>query len=62
VPFIVNDVGILINAKRKVVVSVFTEKNNLSTGFPTNLVGAHIEDAIGRITEQIANYFAYRPQ
>lgn len=62
VPFIVNDVGLLINAQRKVVISVFTEKSNLSTGLPTNLVGPDIEDAIGRIAEQVANYFAYRSQ
>jgi beta-lactamase class A len=62
VPFIANDVGLLINAQRKVVISVFTEKSNLSTGLPTNLVGPYIEDAIGRIAEQVANYFAYRSQ
>ena len=61
-PFIANDVGLLINAQRKVVISVFTEKSNLSTGFPTNLVGPYIEDAIGRIAEQVANYFVYRSQ
>lgn len=61
-PFIANDVGLLINAQRKVVISVFTEKGNLATGLPTNLVGPYIEDAIGRIAEQVANYFAYRSQ
>jgi beta-lactamase class A len=62
VPFIANDVGLLVNAQRKVVISVFTEKSNLSPGLPTNLVGPYIEDAIGRIAEQVANYFAYRSQ
>jgi beta-lactamase class A len=62
VPYIANDVGLLMNAQRKVVVSVFTEKSNLSAGLPTNLVGPYIEDAIGRIAEQVANYFAYAPQ
>jgi beta-lactamase class A len=60
VPFIANDVGLLVNAQRKVVISVFTEKSDLSAGLPTNLVGPYIEDAIGRIAEQVANYFAYR--
>jgi beta-lactamase class A len=62
VPFIANDVGLLINAQRKVVLSVFTEKSNLSADLPTTLVGPYIEDAIGRIAEQVANYFAYRSQ
>jgi beta-lactamase class A len=62
VPFIVNDVGLLINSQRRVVISVFTEKRNLSGNVPTALVGPFIEDAIGRIAEQVANYFAFRSQ
>jgi beta-lactamase class A len=62
VPFIANDVGLLISPERKIVISVFTEKSNLSASIPTNLVGPYIEDAIGRIAEQVADYFAYRSQ
>jgi beta-lactamase class A len=62
VPFIVNDVGFLIGSKRRVVMAVFTDKKNLSPNQPTNLIGPSIEDAIGRITEQVANYFANRSQ
>jgi hypothetical protein len=60
VPFIANDVGLLINDKHKVVISIFTAKNNLSAGLPTNLVGNYIEDGIGRIAEHVANYFGYK--
>jgi len=62
VPFIVNDVGLLISSQRRVVISVFTEKRNLSGNSSTTLVGPYIEDAIGRIAEQVANYFALRSQ
>jgi beta-lactamase class A len=62
VPFIANDVGLLISSERKVVISVFTEKRNLWASLPTNLVGPYIEDAIGRIAEQVADYFAHRAQ
>ena len=62
VPFIVNDVGLLISSQRRVVISVFTEKGNLSGNAPTTFVGPYIEDAIGRIAEQVANYFALRSQ
>ena len=59
VPFIANDVGLLINNKRRIVVSIFTEKHNLSAGAPTNLIGNYIEDGIARIAEQVADYFGY---
>ncbi len=51
-PFIANDVGLLENEKHKVVISVFTAKHNG--------VGAYLEDAIGRIAEQVANYYGFR--
>ena len=60
VPFIANDVGLLINDRHTIVLSVFTEKRNVPPGLPTNLVGSYIEDAIGRIAEQVSNYFGYK--
>lgn len=60
VPFIANDVGLLINDKHTIVLSIFTEKHNVPTGLPTNLVGTYIEDAIARIAEQVSNYFGYK--
>lgn len=52
-PYIGNDVGILESRNRHVIMSVFTAKH-----FGT---GANLEDAIGRIAELTANYFAARP-
>jgi beta-lactamase class A len=51
-PYIGNDVGILESANRHIVISVFTARHNG--------VGPNLEDAIGRIAEQVANYFAFR--
>ena len=51
-PYIGNDVGILESANRHIVISVFTARHNG--------IGPNLEDAIGRIAEQVANYFAYR--
>ena len=51
-PYIGNDVGVLEGNGRRVVVSVFTA-NHFGNGFV-------LEDAIGRIAEQIANYFGTR--
>ena len=51
-PYIGNDVGIFESRSRNIVVSVFTA-NHFGEG-------AALEDAIGRIGEQIANYFSYR--
>ena len=51
-PYIGNDVGILESPNRHIVISVFTAHHNG--------IGPNLEDAIGRIGEQIANYFAYR--
>ena len=51
-PHIGNDVGILESPNRNVVISVFTAHHYG--------VGANLEDAIARISEQVANYFAYR--
>jgi len=52
-PYIGNDVGILESPNRHIVISVFTARHNG--------IGPNLEDAIGRIAEQVANYFAYRP-
>jgi len=60
VPFIANDVGLLINSKHRIVVSIFTDKRNLSAGMPTTLIGNAIEDGIARIAEQVANYYSYK--
>ena len=51
-PYIGNDVGILESANRHVVISVFTARHNG--------IGPNLEDAIGRIAEQVANFFAFR--
>ena len=51
-PYIGNDVGILESANRHIVISVFTARHNG--------IGANLEDAIARIAEQVANYFAFR--
>jgi len=51
-PYIGNDVGMLDSANRHIVISVFTARHNG--------IGANMEDAIGRIAEQVANFFAWR--
>ena len=51
-PYIGNDVGVFESKERNIVVCVFTAKHEG--------IGAQLEDAIARIGEQIANYFAYR--
>lgn len=51
-PYIGNDVGILESADRHIVISVFTARHNG--------IGPNLEDAIGRIAEQVANYFTFR--
>jgi beta-lactamase class A len=51
-PYIGNDVGILESANRHIVVCVFTAHHNG--------VGANLEDAIGRIAEQISNFYGYK--
>lgn len=51
-PYIGNDVGILESPNRHVVISVFTARHNG--------IGPNLEDAIARIGEQVANYFAFR--
>ncbi|HYV03281.1 MAG TPA: serine hydrolase [Blastocatellia bacterium] len=51
-PYIGNDVGILESANRHIVISVFTARHNG--------IGPNLEDAIGRIAEQVANFFGYR--
>lgn len=50
-PYIGNDVGVFESPARNIVVSVFTANHYGS--------GANLEDAIGRIGEQIADYFTY---
>lgn len=52
-PYIGNDVGILESRNRHVVVSVFTAHHYGA--------GVNLEDAIGRVAELTANYFAARP-
>lgn len=51
-PFIGNDVGLLESDKHKVVISIFTAQH-----FG---LGSSLEDAIGRIAEQVANYYGFR--
>jgi beta-lactamase class A len=51
-PYIGNDVGIFESPHRNIVVSVFTA-NHFGEG-------AVLEDAIGRIGQQVADYFTYR--
>ena len=51
-PYIGNDVGVLESPARHIVISVFTAKHFGA--------GANLEDAIGRIAELAANYFADR--
>lgn len=51
-PYIGNDVGLLESANRNVVICVFTA-NHYG-------IGANLEDAIARIAEQTANYFAFK--
>jgi beta-lactamase class A len=51
-PYIGNDVGVFESPKRSIVVSVFTADHFGS--------GANLEDAIGRVGQQIADYYTYR--
>jgi beta-lactamase class A len=51
-PYIGNDVGVLESQNRNVVICVFTANHNG--------VGTYLEDAIGRIAEQVANYFSFK--
>jgi beta-lactamase class A len=51
-PYIGNDVGILESPERKVIMSVFTAHHYG--------MGPQLEDAIGRIAEQVSNYYGYR--
>jgi beta-lactamase class A len=51
-PYIGNDVGILESPERKVIMSVFTAHHYG--------LGPQLEDAIGRIAEQVSNYYGYR--
>ena len=51
-PYIGNDVGVLESPSRHVVISVFTA-NHFGAG-------VNLEDAIGRVTQLTANYFAAR--
>jgi beta-lactamase class A len=60
VPFIANDVGLLMNDKHKVVLSIFTDKRNVTPNLPTKLIGVEVEDGIARIAEKVANYFEYK--
>jgi beta-lactamase class A len=60
VPWIANDVGLLINNQHKIVICVFTDKSDLAEGEPTALIGAAIEDAIGRVGQQVADYYGFK--
>ena len=51
-PYIGNDVGIMEGPNRNIVISVFTAHHYGS--------GPYLEDAIGRVAEQVAGYFSYR--
>jgi len=51
-PYIGNDVGIFESPTRNIVVGVFTA-NHFGNG-------PSLEDAIGRVGEQIAEYYSYR--
>jgi beta-lactamase class A len=51
-PFIGNDVGLLESSKYRVVLSIFTAQHYG--------VGTYLEDAIGRIAEQVANYYGFK--
>ena len=51
-PYIGNDVGVMEMSGKTIVISVFTAHHYG--------VGAYLEDAIGRIAEQAANYFGSR--
>jgi beta-lactamase class A len=52
-PYIADDVGVLEAPGRTVVLSVFTANHFGS--------GEALEEAIGRVAEQVAAYFGYRP-
>lgn len=60
VPYIANDVGLLINAQHKIVICVFTDKQDMHEGQPTTLIGEAIENAIGRIAEQVADFYGFK--
>lgn len=60
VPYIANDVGLLINPQHKVVICVFTDKQDVREGMPTALIGAAIEDAMGRVGQQVADYYGFK--
>lgn len=51
-PYIGNDVGILESQTRHVIIAVFTARHNG--------IGPNLEDAIARVAEQVANFFAFR--
>lgn len=51
-PYIGNDVGVLESGKFHIVVSVFTAHHYG--------IGSQLEDAIGRVAEQVADYYNYR--
>ena len=53
-PYIGNDVGIMESQGRNIIISVFTA-NHYG-------IGPQLEDAVARIAEQTANYFAYRQE
>jgi beta-lactamase class A len=60
VPYIANDVGLFISGQHKIVICVFTDKQDMKEGMPTALIGEAIENAIGRIGEQVADYYGFK--
>ena len=46
--------------KVPLMVAAFRQIEAGIAGFPTNLIGNYIEDAIARIAEQVADYFGYK--
>lgn len=53
-PYVADDVGVLERPGRRVIVSIFTDHQGAGSG-------TMVEDAIGRIAQQVAEYFEYRP-
>jgi beta-lactamase class A len=51
-PFVANDVGILESTKYHVIICVFDARHDG--------IGPHLEDAVARISEQVANYYNYK--
>ena len=44
----------------KIVICVFTDKADIAEGEPTPLIGAAIEAAIGRLGQQVSDYYGFK--